>query len=361
MWFRALVESAPDAMVIVNKAGTILLANRQAENMFLYGTNELIGRPVEMLMPERFRSRHSGQRTGYHHTPRVRPMGAGFEFSGIRKDGSEFPIDISLSPLETDDGLLTTAAIRDVTERKRFERELQAANVELEKALAAKDRFLRSLSHELRTPLNAIIGFTGTMLMRLAGPLTNDQEKQLGTIKTSAKHLLSLINDLLDLVKIDSGKVEVKLEPVACGAVMEEVANTLRPLAEEKGLGFEICLPPGELIVSADRHILTQILTNLTNNAVKFTPSGSVRMEIAGTRSDGRNVIELQIVDTGAGIPENELARVFQAFTQLNPDTGGTGMGLYLSQKLAGLLGGEITCRSKYGLGSTFSLTLQES
>lgn len=362
--YRDLLDSTPDAIVMVNVFGRIVLANGQAEKAFGWQRDELLGKPVESLLPERYRAFHVGHRSDFFSNPRTRSMGAGLELYGVRKNGKEFPVEISLSPLKTEEGILVMSAIRDITDRKRVERELQSKNRELEQANNAKDSFLAVMSHELRTPLNAIIGFTGTLLMKLPGPLTSEQEKQLSTVQRSARHLLSLINDLLDLAKISAGKISVDMETLDCRTIAMDVINTLEPMAERKGLRLEHALPDDALLVLADRRALHQIILNLINNAVKFTEAGGVNISIEAVLDDaGSAWVELHVKDTGIGISAEDQANLFSAFTRLNLNNNaekeGTGLGLHLSQQLAELQGGQILCQSQPGEGSTFTLRLQ--
>ena len=248
-------------------------------------------------------------------------------------------------------------------ELETINREIALKNLELAEASRMKSAFIANMSHELRTPLNAIIGFTGALLMKLPGPLTTEQDKQLNTIRSSARHLLSLINDILDVAKIEAGKVTLAVEAVSCQELMRDVADTLRPLAQQKGLALEVELTQQSIVVDTDRRALTQIMINLLNNAIKFTDQGTVKLSLSQRSEDGQHVTEFAVADSGAGIRVEDQAKLFQAFSQLDSTSTrhaeGAGLGLYLCQNLANLIGGALFFSSDFGHGSTFTLALK--
>ena len=354
---RSLIESNIDAIMTTDPQGIITDINKQMEALTGCTRDELIGAPFKNFFTDPEAAEASitlalseGNVTNYELTARAR-------------GGMETVVSYNVTTFYDRDRKLqgVFAAARDVTERKRLDQVLQEKNLELENANQAKDRFLASMSHELRTPLNAIIGFTGTLLMKLPGPLTEEQNKQLKTVQGSGRHLLSLINDLLDLAKIESGKVALSPELISCRSLLDEVAAALRPTAEAKGLAFELVLPSPELQVHTDRRALSQILINLTNNAIKFTEKGRIRLDVAPREND-RRILEFRVADTGIGIRAEDQAKLFEAFSQLNATASrryeGTGLGLHLSQKLAVLMSGSIHFQSRFGEGSSFWLSL---
>ena len=241
-------------------------------------------------------------------------------------------------------------------------REIAEKNLQLEESSRTKSEFVANMSHELRTPLNAVLGFTGTLLMRLPGPLTAEQDKQLRTVQASARHLLSLINDLLDVEKIESGKLDITLEKVVLQSAIRDVFETLEPLAAQKNLEFRITMPQAPITIQTDRRAISQIIINLLNNAIKFTESGEVSVKLSRRRAGSAGTVEVVVSDSGIGILPERQSHLFRAFTQLDAGStrrfDGTGLGLYLSQRLAGLVGGDLRCKSVFGKGSVFTLAL---
>ena len=374
--FRELLEAAPDAIMQVDAEGKIILMNRVTEDMFGYTRDELMGQPVEVLIPRELHARHVEHRAHYRQHPMTRTMGSGLALEGIRKDGSRFPVEISLSPSESTEGFRVTAIIRDTTERKNAEErlrrvqeeytqrlaetnaELAMTNREIERANRLKSEFLASMSHELRTPLHTIIGFSELLGEELEGPLNEKQQRFVQHIHKDSLHLLELINDILDISKIEADRLELRPEPFDFTALVAESLASIRSLAEAKSHILETALDV-PTAVEADRLRIKQVLVNLLSNAIKFTPEGGrIRLEA--------RVQELFVVvsvsDAGVGIPVEEHDSIFDKFHQVGATTKGiregTGLGLAITKRLVEQHGGMIQVESKPRQGSTFRFTL---
>ena len=482
--FRQLVDAAPDGMIVCDQAGTILLVNSEVERMFGYARDELLGARIEKLIPERLRKRHEGHVSGFTGAPRLRPMGSGLDLHGRRKDGTEFPVEISLSPIKTPEGLMVTAGIRDVSDRRHLEREAKRANAYLtsavdavqdafalfdeqdrvlmmnstarqllgstvdrgvvgvkfeellddaldnavfdfsnesrdslrrrwiayhkvptgtlevrtgtgrylrvterktaeqgtvsvisditddvrheeelldarenaEAASAAKSEFLSSMSHELRTPLNAILGFAQLLERDRKQPLSDRQLERLGHVLRGGEHLLRLIDDVLDLSRIEAGRISMSSEPVEISEVLQEVVHTLEPMAARAQIHIEQPKISESILphVLADRTRLAQILMNFGSNAIKYgKPGGHVWFEVTQRASQ----VRITVIDDGIGIPDDKRDRVFEPFQRAGQETGpieGTGIGLTISKRLAELMKGLVGFESEVGRGSRF-------
>lgn len=357
---RSTLDSAPDAMLIVDEGGVIRFANRQVFALFSYGHAELIGQPIEVLMPERFRERHVGHRKCYMQAMRLRPMGVGLELLGRRRDGSEFPVEISLSPVQGGGSQLVAAAIRDVTDRKQVEAELIVARQMAERAREtadhanqAKSRFLATASHDLRQPLQTLALLNGTLRRMVTEPRASQaiaqQEQAIATMSR-------LLNALLDISKLESGAIKPEPQDFRVDSLFHELRGEFAQVAADKALNWhvETC----DDSVHSDPALVGQVLRNLVSNAIKYTPRGEVTL-----RSHSENgAIHIEIADTGVGIPPEQLRYIYDEFYQIgvaaNSSREGYGLGLSIVQRIVKLLDARLEVASEVGKGSVFSLVL---
>jgi PAS domain S-box-containing protein len=366
---RTVIESSPSALIVANRAGNIVLLNRQAELLFGYSRDELIGRSIETLVPGSVRAGHVTLREQFFENPGTRAMGEGRLLYGVRKDSTEIPVEIGLTPIETDDGPAVLAAIIDQRERKRTEARLAQQSEELRvakdtavEASQAKSAFLANMSHEIRTPMNGIIGMSDL----LSGTeLQPEQHECLGMVRQSADALLTLINDILDFSKIEAGRLELEEIAFSLRNCIGFAGRTLSTQAAEKQLEL-VCRIAPEIPdrLHGDPGRLGQILVNLAGNAIKFTDAGEVLIDVeAETLSEDRLVLNVSVCDTGIGIPKEMQQTIFEAFSQADTSTtrryGGTGLGLAITSQLVELMHGEIRIESEVGKGTTFRFTAE--
>jgi len=350
---RSVLDSTPDALIIIDAGGRILFANRQIQSLFGHEPAAIVGSHVEVLLPERFRGRHSHHRDAYFQNVRVRPMGAGLTLYGTRRDGSEFPVEISLSPIGPAGDHLVAAAIRDVTERKKVEQALEDARREAERANLAKSRFLATASHDLRQPLQALGLLNGALRRMVRDPesldVLRDQDQAIDAMSR-------LLNALLDISKLESGAIKPDICDFDVAPLCEELRRDFLKIASSKGLDLAIESP--HLFAHTDAVLVGQLLRNLLSNAIKYTHQGTVGLHFIPHDLQ----LRVEVRDTGVGIPEEQQAMIFEEFYQVgvspNSSRDGYGLGLSIVQRIARLLQIRIDVRSTPGRGSVFSIEL---
>jgi PAS domain S-box-containing protein len=344
--FRGLLEAAPDGMVIVNRDGVIVLVNAQVERLFGYERAELVGEPVEILVPDRFSGMHMAFRSGFVSEPRTRPMGLAGDLHARRKDGTEFPVEVTLSPLETDEGLLVSAAVRDISERRRMQEENDRV----------KDEFFATVSHELRTPLTSMIGY-GELMTDLE-ELSPQGQRFLSVIVRSAERELRLVDDLLTLVAIEESGLAIRSAEIDLERVVSEAVEAARPRAEESRLSLSMETPGTAVPMYGDRDRLGQAMDNLLSNAIKFTPAeGRVRVVL---RTETTSAV-IDVIDTGVGIgeedPDQLFERLFRSQNAVAQQTPGAGLGLTIALAIVEAHAGTIEVVESGPGGTTFRMT----
>lgn len=371
---HSALEAAPDAMVVISGAGIIRYANRQVSTLFGYAHDEVIGQPIDQLLPPRFRLQHVQHRAGYVRAVRQRPMGVGLALFGQRKDGTELPVEISLRPIEGADEVLIVATIREVTDHRRTEADRIVARDTADRARQAteaprsaadearasrradqnKSRFLAAASHDLRQPLQTLALLNGSLRRMARDP---DIAAALAQQEQAIAAMSRLLNALLDISKLESGAVKPVPTDFTVASLFDELRRDFTDLADAKGL--QLVIEPSTDSVHSDPSLVEQILRNLLSNAIKYTSEGWVRLRCLRQST----LVRIEVLDTGAGIAADQLPLIYEEFYQVAPDSSreGYGLGLSIVQRLVKLLQLKLDVTSQVGKGSTFALLLPGS
>jgi PAS domain S-box-containing protein len=343
--FRLALEAAPTGMLMTDGAGTIMLVNAQIEKLFGYPRNELLGQRIEVLVPERFRNHHPGLREAFSRDPLARPMGEGRELYGLRRDGTEVPIEIGLNPLRTPDCEFVLSSVVDISHRQEIER--------------MRRDFISTVSHELRTPLTSISGSLGLLCSGAVGVLPEKAASMVRIAHQNSERLARIINDILDIGKIDAGALDLRMVAVSLSDLVQQTVEANMGYAEKHQVRFlfDTTSASGRVTVDTDR--LTQVLSNLLSNAAKFSPPGAdVLIRVLA----GPTTMRVEVEDSGPGIPEKFRSRVFEQFAQADHSASrrfeGTGLGLNIARKLLEAMGGTIGFSTALGQGTIFHFEL---
>ena len=378
--YRVLAQSAPDAIITIDEENVILSVNPATERIFGWAADELVGKRMSVLMPDRLRAQHAAGMTRYLESGERHLDWRGIALPGLKKDGTEFPMEVSFGEFVDGGRHIFSGFMRDVSDRVEQQQRIDRATSDLQRALeslehrvqeaeearqaaddanAAKGQFLRMMSHELRTPLNAIGGYVDLLEAGVRGPVTLAQRDDLVRIRSAQGHLLSLIDDVLNFAKLERGLISLEIRPITVSGLLGSLEGMIERQVRAKEIRFECEACDSDLTVSADSQKLGQILLNLLSNAVKFTPTRG-RIVVSAKRADGRVLIS--VIDDGPGIPPEQLRAVFQPFVQgdstLTRVHGGSGLGLSISRELAEAMGGTISLESKPGAGAAFTVSL---
>jgi PAS domain S-box-containing protein len=358
-----IIQSSPDAIITIDRKGNIQTFSSSAERIFGYYGDETIGRNIKILMPKEIALEHDYYLERYTYGKTSTIVGNKRVVNGVRKDGSTFPLELQVEAVEMDeDEIIYIGTIRDITDRLRMEAEVNEAREQAETANAAKSAFLANMSHELRTPMNAIIGYSEMLAEDAEDDGLDEMVGDLGKITAAGKHLLSLINDILDLSKVEAGKMELFLETFDFKTVAEEVASTAKTLVEKNNNEFVVDIGEGLGAVHNDLTKTRQMLLNLISNAAKFTNDGKITLFGEKFKKAKDDWLRMAVRDTGIGIPADKIDKIFQEFSQADDSTtrdfGGTGLGLSLTRRFAEMMGGNIHVESILGEGSSFIIEL---